>query len=281
MAPAVPAVTSIARSRRGPRQGPRRAGLLCAGLALAVTALVTTGASTFVPAPGHALAARPQVSGAGALGAAAGAAGGALLAPLGAAAKGGLYGPLEAKASSLVHPIIMPLLFFVTLYTGFLGWQWRQTRLVGIEVADLRKQLPKSEDPETEPSAAVKAIKTQIEELTAQRSDLVKGQYKDRHYQISALLLGGGVLFTTYGVFNTWFRTEKLFPGPHLFAGVAVCVGWCLAAACVPWMEKGNEAARNLHIAINVLTLGLFLWQLPTGFEILQKVWGNANLPWF
>lgn len=233
----------------------------------------------FVPAPSHSavVAAAPPV---GAEAAAALAAVTALLAPEAAWAKGGQWGPLEGKASSLVHPFMMGSLFLVTLYTGFLGWNWRQTRLIGVEIADLRKQLPKEEDPETTPSQAAAAIKAQIEALTTDRTELVKGQYKDRHFQISSLLLGGGIFFTVYGVFNTWFRAEKLFPGPHLFAGAAVCVLWALAAACVPFMEKGNEAARNLHIALNVLMLGLFAWQLPTGIEIALKVIG-LEIPLF
>ena len=145
----------------------------------------------------------------------------------------------------------------------------------------LRKQLPKDEDPEAEPSAAVKSLKAQIAELTANRSELIKGEYKDKHFATSSILLGGGIFFTIYGVFNTWFRTEKLFPGPHLFAGAAIVVLWALAAACTPAMQKGDDNARNAHIALNVLNVGLFCWQLPTGFEIFLKVWGNANLPLF
>lgn len=208
-------------------------------------------------------------------------AGAALLSPTEAWAKGGKWGPLEGKASSLVHPLIMGVLFLVTLYTGFLGWQWRQTRLVGVEIADLRKTLPKEQpDDEHEDSSDVKRIKAQIAELTSTRGDMVKSQFKDRHFQISSLLLGGGIFFTVYGVFNTWFRAEKLFPGPHLFAGAAICVGWALAGACVPWMEKGNETARLLHIGLNAIIALLFAWQLSTGFEILLKVWG-LSIPWF
>jgi hypothetical protein len=40
----------------------------------------------------------------------------------------------------------------------------------------------------------------------------------------------------------------------------------------VPAMAKGNDAARNAHITFNALNVGLFLWQVPTGIEILQKV---------
>jgi hypothetical protein len=195
-------------------------------------------------------------------------------------AKGGVYGPLEGKASSLVHPLIMGSIFLVTLYTGYLGWQWRQTRVVGMELVDLRKQLPKDEDPEAAPSRAHLELKAQIEQMTKDRSELVQGKFKDRHFQISSLLLGGGIFFTVYGVCNTYFRADKLFPGPHLFAGAGICVIWALAAACVPFMEKGNENARTAHIALNVFMLALYVWQLPTGWEILMKVWG-AGIPWF
>uniref|UniRef100_A0A7S4SWY5 DUF4079 domain-containing protein n=1 Tax=Alexandrium monilatum TaxID=311494 RepID=A0A7S4SWY5_9DINO len=267
-----------------PRLAMRRTRCLrCSLGCVAAMALWQHWALAFVPAPERGTALRPTEPTSAGSAAALAAASAVLLGPMEALAKEGKWGPLEGKTSSLVHPLIMPLLFLATLYTGFLGWQWRRTRLVGVEVADLRKQLPKpsrEEDPEAEPSSAVKAMKDQIAQLTAERSDLIKGQFKDRHYQLSAGLLGGGIFFTVYGVFNTWFRTEKLFPGPHLFAGAAICVGWALAAACVPFMEKGNEAARNAHIALNVIILGLFAWQLPTGFEILQKVWG-AGIPWF
>lgn len=206
----------------------------------------------------------------------------AALAPAEALAKGGVWGPLEGKVSSLVHPVVMALLFFTTLYTGFLGWQWRQTRLISGELSDLRKTLPK-EDPEAtpaEPSSAVKAIKAKISELDSQRKELIQGGYKDKHFATSSILLGGGVFFTTYGVFNTWFRAEKLFPGPHLFAGTGIVVLWAVSAALVPFMEKGNETARNAHIALNVLNVLLFCWQLPTGLEIAQKVLG-LNIPLF
>lgn len=203
------------------------------------------------------------------------------LVPMEAWAKGGEFGALEGKASSLVHPVMMISLFFVTLYAGYLGLQWKRTREMGQEIQDLKKQLPKEEDPEVKLSPALAAIKAKVEELTAERGTLIKAAYKDAHYQVSSGILGGGVFFAAYGTFNTFFRTERLFPGPHLYAGAAVVVIWALAAALVPQMEKGNNVARTAHIGLNVVNLGLFAWQLPTGFEILEKVWGKADLPWF
>ena len=64
----------------------------------------------------------------------------------------------------------------------------------------------------------------------------------------------------------------KLFPGPHLYAGAAIVVLWALAASMVPYMQKGNDTARNAHITFNALNVLLFLWQVPTGLEIVYKV---------
>ena len=41
------------------------------------------------------------------------------------------------------------------------------------------------------------------------------------------------------------FRAEKLFPGPHLFAGAAIVVIWAVSAAMVPFMEKGWPGGRH------------------------------------
>lgn len=71
----------------------------------------------------------------------------------------------------------------------------------------------------------------------------------------------------------------KLFPGPHLYAGAAITVLWALAAALVPAMQKGNDSARSAHIALNSVNLLLFAWQIPTGWEIVQKVIQFTNWP--
>jgi hypothetical protein len=45
-----------------------------------------------------------------------------------------------------------------------------------------------------------------------------------------------------------------------------------IAALLTPWMQKGNDWARNTHIFLNVVILGLFGWQAVTGVEILQRI---------
>ena len=81
------------------------------------------------------------------------------------------------------------------------------------------------------------------------------------------------------GPANTYLRTGKLFPGPHLYAGAAIVVLWAAAAALVPAMQKGNDTARSLHIGLNALNFALFAWQVPTGLEIVAKVFQFTTLP--
>jgi Protein of unknown function (DUF4079) len=78
---------------------------------------------------------------------------------------------------------------------------------------------------------------------------------------------------------NTYLRTGKLFPGPHLYAGAAICVLWAAAAALVPQMQKGNDTARSAHIALNAVNMALFAWQIPTGLEIVGKVFLFTQWP--
>lgn len=54
---------------------------------------------------------------------------------------------------------------------------------------------------------------------------------------------------------------------------------WAIAASLVPSMQKGNEGARIGHIACNTLNVVLFAWQLPTGLEIVGKVFEFTTWP--
>ena len=111
------------------------------------------------------------------------------------------------------------------------------------------------------------------------RKELTQGNFKDRHHSVSSLLLGFGTVLGIEGALNTYTRLGKLVPGPHLFAGASIVCLWAIAASLVPAMQKGNDTARTMHIGANVLNLGLFAWQLPTGWAIVQKVLQFAPLP--
>eukprot|EP00775_Hariotina_reticulata_P003627 gene3627-3889_t len=213
---------------------------------------------------------------------------GALLAPYfmevsSAMATGGEFGLLEGRSVALLHPLVMGVLFVATGYAGYLGWQWRRVRTVGDEIKALKAQLPKvavaAGDAAASSPPPPSPLSQQIEALEKERKDLVAGGYRDKHFWWGSILLGGGVLIAVEGAINTWFRTGKLFPGPHLFAGAGIVVLWALAAALVPQMQKGNDTARNTHIALNALNLALFAWQVPTGLEIVGKVFQFTQWP--
>ncbi|KAI5647090.1 hypothetical protein M9H77_33095 [Catharanthus roseus] len=203
--------------------------------------------------------------------------------PKDALAVGGEFGILEGRSAALIHPLVMSGLFVFTLYAGYLGWQWRRVRTIQNEINELKKQVkpvPVTPDgtPPAEPSKP-SPVELKIQQLTEERKVLIKGQYREKHFDAGSILLGFGVFESIFGGLNTWFRTGKLFPGPHLFAGAAITVLWAAAAALVPPMQKGNETARNLHIALNVVNVILFAWQIPTGIEIVLKVFEFTKWP--
>ncbi|KAL0373850.1 UNVERIFIED_CONTAM: hypothetical protein Sradi_3300700 [Sesamum radiatum] len=203
--------------------------------------------------------------------------------PEDAVAAGGQFGILEGRSFALVHPIVMSGLFLYTLYAGYLGWQWRRVRTIQDEINELKKQVkPVAVTPDGTPPAEPpkpSPVEAKIQQLTEERKELIKGSYRDKHFNAGSILLGFGVFESVFGGLNTWFRTGKLFPGPHLFAGAAITVLWAAAAALVPPMQKGSETARNLHIALNALNVILFIWQIPTGIDIVFKVFEFTKWP--
>jgi hypothetical protein len=206
-----------------------------------------------------------------------------------ALAVGGEFGILEGRSFALLHPLVMGGLFAYTLWAGYLGWQWRRVRTIQDEVNELKKQLKPaaaatpaavgSSSSPPPPAAPKSPVEIKIDELAEERKALIKGSFRDRHFNAGSILLGLGVLESVGGALNTWFRTGKLFPGPHLFAGAAITVLWAAAAALVPAMQKGDETARSLHIALNAVNVLLFVWQIPTGLEIVGKVFEFTNWP--
>ncbi|KAK9823460.1 hypothetical protein WJX72_002911 [[Myrmecia] bisecta] len=163
-----------------------------------------------------------------------------------------------------------------SLWTGYLGWQWRATRLIPQEIKQLKAQLPK---PDAEGKRPPTPLDAEIAELEQIRKDLAKGNYREKHWNWGSLLLGLGVAMGVAGPVNTYLRTGKLFPGPHLYAGAAIVVLWAAAASLVPSMQKGSDTARYGHIALNSVNIALFLWQVPTGWEIVTKVFQFTSWP--
>ena len=204
-----------------------------------------------------------------------------------AAAANAEYGLLEGKGMALVHPAMMLGLYLTTLYTGYQGLKWRELRTMGDEMKPLQEQVKALEAQISSAGegadtsgydAQLAPLKAELDGKISQRKELLAGGYRDKHWALSSIILASGVAFSVEGGVDTYLRVGKLFPGPHLFAGAGITVLWAVAAALVPKMQKGEEWARTAHIGINVAILGLFTWQLPTGFDILTKVW--AKVPW-
>lgn len=245
-----------------------------------------------------------------------------------AAAAGGAYGLLEGRSAALLHPAMMFGLLASSLYAAYLGWQWRRVREVGEEIRALKAALPAPTPDAPAPPNPVLEEKEAVRGLVLQRAcaprsgiareasralgapclqerkRLVAGNFRDKHSAWGSLLLAAGVGIAIEGCANTFMRTGKLFPGPHLYAGGGACArcactldfvdrvqracacpsatitcaprSWCalpgaaivflwaFAAALTPAMQKGDQNARNLHIAANCLNIGLFLWQVRT-----------------
>jgi hypothetical protein len=122
-------------------------------------------------------------------------------------------------------------------------------------------------------------VQSQIDALTEERKALMAEQPREKHFNWGSLLLALGVAIGVEGPVNTYLRTGKLFPGPHLYAGAGIVVLWAVAAACVPQMQKGNDTARSVHIGLNAINMALFAWQVPTGLEIVGKVFQFTQWP--
>lgn len=238
-----------------------------------------------------------------------------LLTPEQALAKAGEYGIFEGKFASLLHPGTMMLLFATSFYSGILGLRFRRLREIPQLIKDLQINLPTissgkvtsplsekiqftqgelkalvgNEDNDT--PARVATLKSdlallttaipfdnEIIQLSTERKSLLSENLRDKHWFTGSMLLGVGVSISILGAMNTYLRTGRLFPGPHLYAGMGITILWALAASLVPEMQKGNELARNTHIALNSLNIALFAWQVVTGFDIVLKVWEKT--PW-
>jgi len=218
--------------------------------------------------------------------------------PSSANAAGPDWGLFEGRTGSLLHPVIMGSMLLLSLGTALLGFQYRRQRNLGSEISELKKTLPSmngastladaianAEAAETVDTMLVQSLKAaipvemEIQALTQERKDLSSMGLRDKHFNQGALLAFLGTAFAIEGPLNTYARAGKLFPGPHLYAGAGLVVLWSAAAACVPAMQKGNDTARSLHIGANVAGIGLFAWQVVSGWPILLKVIEKTSWP--
>ncbi len=141
--------------------------------------------------------------------------------------------------SQFGHPLLMWALLALTGYAFYLGIQTKRVRTLSDKEA---------------------------------RKELIKKDFRTRHYQIGSILLALMTLGTIGGMAVTYINNGKLFFSSHLLVGLAMTGLIALSAALVPYMQKGNEFARVSHIALNMTLLGLFGWQAVTGMDIVQRI---------
>jgi hypothetical protein len=140
--------------------------------------------------------------------------------------------------SQFSHPILMWGLLGLSIYAAYAGFKWRKIR---------------SADKE-------------------EKKELIKKDYRTKHSYAGSILLALMVLGTVGGMGITYLNNGKLFVGPHLLVGLGMTAMIALSAALVPWMQKGNEAARYSHITLNLVLLGLFGWQAISGMDIVVRI---------
>lgn len=73
---------------------------------------------------------------------------------------------LQGTLVSLIHPALMDFLFLSTLWTGYLGWQWRRTRTIPEELKQLKKELPEKDAEGNRPVSKVDGRIAALEEVT-------------------------------------------------------------------------------------------------------------------
>lgn len=142
---------------------------------------------------------------------------------------------------NFIHPLMMWVVFGLTLYATYLGLKWRKTRLSEGEA----------------------------------KKELLKGRFNIRHHQMGSLLLATMVIGTIGGMAVTYINNGKLFFGPHLLVGLGMTGMIATSTAMVPFMQKGNDPARYVHIGLNAVLVGLFGWQAVTGVQIVQRILAN------
>jgi MFS family permease len=140
--------------------------------------------------------------------------------------------------SQFAHPLLMWVLFALTIYALYLGIQIRRTRSAEGE----------------------------------EKKKLIQGRFNIRHHQMGSILLSLMVLGTIGGMAVTYINNGKLFVGPHLIAGLGMAGLIATSASMTPFMQKGHDWARYTHIFLNVALVGLFGWQAVTGIQIVQRI---------
>ncbi|NJN23458.1 MAG: DUF4079 domain-containing protein, partial [Acaryochloridaceae cyanobacterium RL_2_7] len=114
--------------------------------------------------------------------------------------------PIAGAVITYFHPVMMWVLFGLTLYALYSGMKSRQL------------------------------YSAQGEE----KKQLVKGKFRNKHYIMGAWVLSLMVLGNTGGMVVTYLNNQKLFVDAHLIAGLGMTSLIAIAASLVPFMQKAT-----------------------------------------
>lgn len=146
---------------------------------------------------------------------------------------------------SLIHPIAMIVivpLWFVAAYFGVKARKNRLTPPQGEETPMLQEDV---------------------------RSSSTK---KSFHHKIAAALFCATIFFTLVAMYNTYRRTARLFPGPHLYGAFLFLFLASVNIAFVPWF-KHSTVLRTPHATIGFFALLTLISQVYSAIPILRGVW--------
>lgn len=97
-----------------------------------------------------------------------------------------------------------------------------------------------------------------------------------RHHRLAAATYFLTVLACFTGMGNTYLRAGRLFPGPHLFSGLAVLLAGSFNVALVPWL-KNYTPLRLPHMIAGFTIILLLAVQARTGLTILSSLWKDFH----
>lgn len=107
---------------------------------------------------------------------------------------------------------------------------------------------------------------------------LLSGNMADdkRHHRLAAATYFFTVFACLAGMSNTFLRTGRLFPGPHLFSGLGIILAGSFNIALVPWF-KDHPFARLPHSIVGFIIILLLGVQVKSGLPILRSLWRSFH----
>lgn len=155
------------------------------------------------------------------------------------------------KAGSLVHPCAMIMLCLLWVAAMVLGLQARNHRL-----------------------HASRGLRGESRGLLNPIPKAIDSKY---HHKLAAALTFLTTLSMFTGMYNTYLRSGRLYPGPHMYGGFVFLLLITANASLVPWF-KDFVRIRVVHRSIGFCVIGMAIWQAWTGLPVMKSVY--QTIPW-